>query len=98
MKPSERIEEINDKLREEHGIFAPPDLYSHAISIYLDEEWEKKVRHEQYLEEKHKCCNAWCVSNSEVILAPDPFQSEIHGNNNLVWKCEDCRKESYMSI
>lgn len=43
MKPSERISEIYNKLREEHGIiFAPPDLYSKAISIYIDEEWEQK--------------------------------------------------------
>jgi len=41
MKPSERIQEIYNKLRDEDGIFSPPDLYSKAISIYIDEEFEK---------------------------------------------------------
>lgn len=42
MKPSERIEEIHNKLREEHGISEPADLYARSVSIFLDEEYEKK--------------------------------------------------------
>lgn len=34
----------------------------------------------------------------EVTFEPDPFRSEIHDDDTLVWMCESCRHESLMDI
>ena len=29
----------------------------------------------------------------DIVLAPDPYQSEINGNDEEVWLCTECRKD-----
>lgn len=57
MKPSQRMAEIygdmcNKVQVETDSQFANDILRISAVIAYLDEEYEKKVKHEKYLEEK----------------------------------------------
>ncbi len=39
-----------------------------------------------------------CGSTKDVVFGPDPYQSEIHGDDTPVWLCEDCYYELCMDI
>ena len=32
-----------------------------------------------------------CGTKQEVTLAPDPYNSDLYGDETPVWMCEDCR-------
>lgn len=42
-------------------------------------------------------CNL-CGAAESVTLAPDPYSSEICGNETPVWLCDGCRFERLMDI
>jgi len=43
-----------------------------------------------------KCikCGRSDTEENPVTKAPDPFDSEINGDDTEVWECEECRRES----
>ena len=47
-----------------------------------------------------KCQECGCSNTKEnlVIKAPDPYQSEINGDDTEVCECERCREESTQEI
>ena len=47
-----------------------------------------------------KCCVCDCSNTKEnpVTKGPDPYQSEINGDETEVWECENCRDDSAMDI
>lgn len=47
--------------------------------------------------EKHKCYGCEELRD-DCILGPDPYASEINGNEEDVWECPNCRYESAMDI
>jgi hypothetical protein len=38
-------------------------------------------------------CEGCGNAEVEAVLAPDPFNLEIHGDYTEVWLCESCRYE-----
>lgn len=34
----------------------------------------------------------------DLVFGPDPFNSDVHGDDTPVWLCSDCHHESYMDI
>lgn len=50
-------------------------------------------------EGKPKCSREFCETpDSPVTFAPDPFRSEVHGDETPIWECKNCRYESGMEI
>ncbi len=43
-----------------------------------------------------KCIECGCSNTKEnpVIKDPDPYASEIYGDETEVWKCANCREDS----
>lgn len=51
------------------------------------------------MEHNEKCSKKYCETpDSPVSFAPDPFQSEINGDDTPIWECERCRYESSRDI
>lgn len=48
---------------------------------------------------KPKCSRSYCETPyNNVTFAPDPFSSEINGDETPVWMCEQCRYERAMEV
>lgn len=47
----------------------------------------------------HKCedCGGW-FPPEEISYGPDPFRSEIRGDDTPLWQCNECSHNSYMEI
>ena len=47
-----------------------------------------------------KCTVCKCGNSDKnlVTKAPDPYSSEINGDDTEIWMCEGCRDESCMEI
>jgi len=39
-----------------------------------------------------------CGTTEDVSFAPNPYQSDINGDDTEVWMCGNCRHESAMDI
>lgn len=49
-------------------------------------------------EETPAICPVCKKPSDNITYAPNPFASEINGDDTPVWMCEDCRYESAMDI
>ena len=49
---------------------------------------------EQEVEKKCICCGA----TEDLEWGPDPYSSELHGDDEDVWECKSCRRESCADI
>lgn len=48
---------------------------------------------------KHICTSCRKkYDEADMVYGPDPFDSEINGNDKPVWLCDSCHYESCMDI
>jgi len=48
---------------------------------------------------KHRCISCRKLfEEKDIEYSPDPYAEEIDGNDDDVWECFDCRRESVRDI
>jgi hypothetical protein len=50
-----------------------------------------------YVVPERSACQS-CGTSEGVVLAADPYQSDVNNDDRPVWMCESCRRESAENI